>query len=361
MKIMSEHYQQFLKKQIESAKGEKIADGPLAILENSKYLAEKIKGENEEEKLFLSSKVKQMIFHIICPNGRIERTKEERKNVWTEVTVSVYEDKNDQFPIGSYTSICLYDSICKQVSNNEKIKDAISLAEGAALTRALTRAGIGLEFFTDFDLEVGLLNINGVEQEQEQQAKAEQKKEQEEKLANALSVPVFEPAPVEQPATVEPTPAQATVEVKAETEISQPEKDVEAEAVTPQEQPQVKEEQPQPAEKKSRGHSKTKEVETKPDTSGQMTIVEAGNVESEESLTLDEAYNVKIEDEKYQNLNGKTLREIAEEKKRLIWQYYKKAPSKLEKKLKLAIELVVADLSEKDAEYREFVKSHPVE
>ena len=36
MKIMSEHYQQFLKKQIESAKGEKIADGPLAILENSK-------------------------------------------------------------------------------------------------------------------------------------------------------------------------------------------------------------------------------------------------------------------------------------------------------------------------------------
>ena len=356
MNIMSTHYQNVLKKQIESTKGEKITDGQLAILENLKYVAEKIEKDGEE-KLFLSSKVKQMIFHMICPNGRIERTKEERKNIWTEVTVSVYEDKDDQYPIGSYTSICLYDSICQPISNNEKIKSAIGLAEGAALTRALTRAGIGLEFFTDFDLEI--------ESNTEAQAQAEQQKqEQEEKLANALTIPTFDNAkiaPVEK-SQVEPVEVQdeaPVVELTPEPVIEpQTEKNTSKKVKAEEPVVEAQGEQPAPAEKKPRSRSKkvAEKVEvTSTDETRQMSFVES---EKKVEMTLAEAYAQKIVDVNYPDLNGKTLQEIVSmEKQRWIWLYYPKAPLELCP----AIELVVADLCEKDEIYKKFVELRPYE
>ena len=358
MKAISINCARILKNEIEKRKGCKIEDGELSILENLHYLTEKVEGPNGEEKTYLPTKVKQMVFHMLCPNGRISKEEVIKKNVWTEVTMSVYEDKNDEFPIGTYTSIRIYESVYLPISGNEKIKKAIEMATGAALSRAFTRMGIGLEFFTDFEFDEEVdLNMEN------QQASMEA--QQQELLESALTVPEFTSE-----GTLEENGPTREAEVVETTEKAEEEK-VQEEPVVEANLPET--EEPVQPPKKRGGRKKQEVVETKTETKTAVeapAIMEVSSVEvlpetedaqqisfieDEEpentSMTLEEAFATKTG---FGNFEDTTLGEMVKlGKERLIWKILSRTT---DERIKKAIELVVKDLRKKDKEFDDYVK-----
>lgn len=323
---LAKHYEQLLKKNIEDKKGEKIGEGILPILENLYVLAEKIDGGNGETKMFLKTQVKQMLFFILYPTGRISAPSYIIKDAWTEVTMSVFADKDDVNPIGTYTSIGIYDNILQQVSKLEKIKCSIEMATGAALSRALTRAGIGLEFFSDLELEeLVMLSSTSSEEKTEEQT--------ENNLDNALKTPTFQ-TPESMPTTTpEPTPEQEPVS----TSESSPAPVETAEQTVSEHNENVS----QPPVKKGR---KKKSEDTQ-----QLSFVKETSVPE---MTLEEAYQTKADIAPY---IGKTLQEMVEmNKQHQIWMLQFKTPNEAVKK---AIAIVVNDLCEKDESFKQYVES----
>lgn len=360
MEIMSIHCEKLLRKEIESRKGKKIEEGVLSILENLHYLTEKVEGPNGEEKSYLPTKVKQMVFHVVCPNGRISKAEVVIKNVWAEVTMSVYEDKNDEIPIGTYTSIGIYESVYLPISSNEKMKKAIEMAKGAALSRAFTRMGIGLEFFTDFEFDetVDLSMEN-------QQSSIEL--QQQEQLEASLTVPEF----VSEELAKENGPAEDVSAVETTEEIK--EKEASEEPVEKTEVKLPETEEPIQPSKKRGGRKKKEVVETKTETETAVeapAIMEVSSVEvlpetedaqqisfieDEEpentSMTLEEAFATKTG---FGNFEDTTLGEMVKlGKERLIWKILSRTT---DERIKTAIELVVKELRKKDKEFDDYVK-----
>lgn len=342
--ILSVHYERKLRSYIEEKKGERIDSGVLPILENLVYLAEKTTDLNGESKMFLKTHVKQMLFWVLFPTGRISEPKEIRKDAWTEITMSVYADKNDPNPIGVYTSIGIYDNICDSISGLEKIKKTVEMTTGAALSRALTRAGIGLEFFSDMEEEMYTIKTS-VEEPKAEEVMA-QKLEQ-----TLMAAPVvYEEKPVETKEAIQNTPEKEQVKEIQMQEETENQTESAPENSEPVKRGRKKKEQPEPV-----AIEQPEKVNTENTEMQQYEFPSIESSESEDVTSLEDAYNTVFDVDPH---SGKTIKEILDgmesHKKYRILYFAKRTKSETVKK---AIDMVAKDLCEKDEEFRAYVES----
>lgn len=209
MNVLQEHYQELLKAKVE-ASGRTCADFK-DVLNNLDALAKEQIKYGDEKTMWLDLSTKKMIARAIDPNCRIEIPANEiiRYKDTLAVTAYFYWSDSEHYVGRGFSRKSLTNLVSGDYDASKIETEFEALVMGAAATRALTDAGIGLEFYAD-----GFEELFEQLEEKEAEEILDRKQEemdktipevpsQNEKKANARkrAAKKVEPAPATEPET----------------------------------------------------------------------------------------------------------------------------------------------------------------
>lgn len=175
--ILRNHYINLLSMKINAKGGRAEKPSAEAVFANIQLLAKEQVQFGDEKTYWLDINTKKMLARIIDPDVRLEYNVVERTKTDLAIEARLYWSDSET-PAG----IGFVKRSLSQMVTNDKNAEQIevefeALVRGAAATRALTDAGIGLEFYSDgFDT---LFNqLEGTEAEQQLERQLQGKKEQ---------------------------------------------------------------------------------------------------------------------------------------------------------------------------------------
>lgn len=234
-KLILNNYEKELLKKLE-AKGRKYESGDKLefIMNNLDALVVKTNGEGEtdttadsepvwgqnpssettskKESYYLPLTVKRMVFNLLYPDGIIEEpTYVEGGNYVTRVTARVFENPEmyeKGIPLGTFSKEYYWKDFDSNADQIRARVDAMSLARGAVLTRAIGfGAGIGYETINSYSLENGSIDTNNLIGEKEAKKAPKKGVGEDKKTMDEFKsfVKKPEPAPIEAEETVAPT------------------------------------------------------------------------------------------------------------------------------------------------------------
>lgn len=131
------------------------------VFSNLSLLATKVKSFGDEEARFLPLSVKRMLAKALDPESRIVYNVSEHTKTELAVEAFFFWGHDSEYSGYGYSKKSLESLVLNSSSASEEELNFEALVKGAAASRALTDAGIGLEFFCDeFDALVTSMEEN---------------------------------------------------------------------------------------------------------------------------------------------------------------------------------------------------------